>query len=48
MPLPTRNLGEKKEEFIQRCLGDDVMKAEYPDIKQRLAVCNQQANKPVK
>ena len=45
MPLPTRNLGENKNEFIQRCLADSKTKAEFPNIKQRLAVCNAQYNK---
>lgn len=45
MPLPTRKPEEKREEFIQRCLGDEVMKSEYPNIKQRLAICQQQVNK---
>src|SRR5690554_1869519 len=39
MPLPKPNDGETKDEFIERCMGDETMKEEYPDGDQRLAVC---------
>lgn len=32
--------GEKKEDYISYCMGADVMLKEYPDQKQRVAVCN--------
>lgn len=47
MPLPERNKGEKRDIFINRCMDDEVMKQEYPNNQQRLAVCNSQANKRV-
>jgi hypothetical protein len=25
--------------FVQRCMRDSTMQAEYPDLRQRLAVC---------
>ncbi|MBN2118505.1 MAG: hypothetical protein JW730_18170 [Anaerolineales bacterium] len=42
MPLPKPNKGESEAAFIDRCMGDDVMKKEYPDEKQRSAVCYSQ------
>ena len=44
MPLPTRKLGENRDEFISRCVRDVKIQAEYPDLKQRVAVCSTQAN----
>jgi len=40
MPLPEPNDDESKDEFMERCMGDDLMVDEYPDNKQRYAVCN--------
>lgn len=39
MPQPKPRKTEDKDEFIERCMEDSVMKDEYPDRKQRLAVC---------
>jgi hypothetical protein len=39
MPIPTPHKNEKQGEFIPRCMGDTVMKKDYSDQKQRLAVC---------
>lgn len=39
MPLPTPNGNETQDEFVERCMGADAMKEEYPDKDQRLAVC---------
>ena len=38
MPIPTRNINETDEEFIERCVADEFMQ-EYDDNDQRLAVC---------
>ena len=43
MPLPKRRKGEDKKKFVSRCMGDEVMKKDYPDQKQRVAVCYSQA-----
>jgi hypothetical protein len=43
MPLPTRNKDEDKDAFVSRCMSNETMKKEYPDEKQRVAVCIQQA-----
>src|SRR5690606_14958488 len=39
MPIPTPEQNETKDEFIERCMGDETMKEEYPDGGQRYAVC---------
>jgi len=41
-PLPTPNTGESKQDFISRCMGNDSMGNEYPEMEQRVAVCNAQ------
>ena len=38
MPIPTKNINETDEQFIERCMSDEFMK-EYDDNDQRLAVC---------
>lgn len=43
MPIPSRNENEDKNQFISRCISSDVMKEEYPDMKQRTAVCMSRA-----
>ena len=45
MPIPIPNKDEAKEDFIKRFMGDEAMKEEYPDDKQRMAVANQQCEK---
>ncbi len=42
IPLPKPKPFEKQTEFISRCMGTDIMKKEYPDNKQRLAICYSQ------
>lgn len=39
MPIPNRTPEEEKSDFIARCMSDDIMMNEYPDVKQRLAIC---------
>ena len=46
MPLPRRHSDEGRAAFVQRCLESDVMKREFPDPDQRLAVCQGQADLP--
>jgi len=38
MPIPSPS-GEDQSAFISRCMGDSVMRKEFPDQKQRSAVC---------
>ena len=42
MPLPKSKKDESHDDFMNRCMGDDVMVSEYPDEKQRYAVCESQ------
>ena len=39
MPIPSPKGPEEKNKFISRCMGDKVMKKEFPDNEQRVAVC---------
>ena len=38
MPIPSPK-GEPKKNFLSKCMGDSVMGKEFPDEKQRYAVC---------
>ncbi len=42
MPIPKPKKSEKQQDFIDRCMGDDVMVKDYPDTKQRYAICQKQ------
>jgi hypothetical protein len=39
MPIPKPRKGEEKQDFISRCMGNETMLDDYPDNKQRAAVC---------
>ena len=39
MPIPKKGKNESKDEFLSRCMGDDVMNEEFANTKQRYAVC---------
>lgn len=39
MPVPKPKNGESQDEFVERCMGNETMKEEFPDNDQRLAVC---------
>jgi hypothetical protein len=43
MPIPKREKKEKVKNFISRCMDNSVMKEEYPNIKQRFAICKSNA-----
>jgi hypothetical protein len=45
MPIPSKKPDEDKEKFVSRCMSDEVMKKDYPDSKQRVAVCLGQIKK---
>jgi hypothetical protein len=45
MPLPKPEKNEDKQKFVSRCMGDETMKTEYPDTKQRAAICLSQSRK---
>lgn len=48
MPLPNPGKNEEKKKFIARCSGNKIMNTEYPDTKQRVAVCYGQWRKAKK
>jgi hypothetical protein len=48
MPIPSRNKDEDRQKFIARCMGDEVMKKDYTDTKQRIAICLGQIKKDSK
>jgi len=39
MPIPKPGKKEEQKQFMSCCLGDKVMKEEFKDINQRIAVC---------
>lgn len=43
MPIPSRKGKEKPNDFMQRCMGDETMKKEFPGQEQRVAVCMSKA-----
>ncbi len=40
MPLPKPSKQESRQDFIDRCMKDKVVQKEYPNQKQRLAICS--------
>jgi len=38
MPEPRK--GESRDEFLDRCMGDDESVEDFPDAEQRFAFCN--------
>ena len=48
MPLPTPKAGEKEQDFLNRCMGNEVLQSEFKDQDQRLAVCYSQWKKSKK
>lgn len=40
MPIPIPQDDEEKDDFIDRCMSNDIMVDEYSDESQRLAICN--------
>lgn len=42
MPLPTPKKGEDKDKFISRCMSNPQSKKDFPNQKQRVAVCHTQ------
>ena len=39
MPIPKPTSKENQNDFVQRCMGTEIMKTDFPEDKQRLAVC---------
>ena len=42
MPLIKPKKSESEQEFVSRCMGDDMVQKEYKDQKQRAAICYSQ------
>lgn len=42
MPIPKPDKTEKMTEFLGRCMADPTMNAEYPNERQRMAICAKQ------
>jgi len=45
MPIPQPKPKEDASAFMQRCMSDKVMQKEYPNTKQRAAICAVQWSK---
>lgn len=45
MPLPAPKTNEAESDFISRCMANETIRKEYPDEKQRAAVCHSQWRK---
>ena len=43
MPIPSRRKDEKPNDFMSRCMGDNKLSEEFPNNKQRTAVCMSKA-----
>ena len=48
MPLPKPEKNQKKDDFINKCMDNTAMLKEFPDNKQRAAVCYSQFDKKAK
>tara|TARA_Y100000310_G_scaffold342628_1_gene446657 strand:- start:2009 stop:2224 length:216 start_codon:yes stop_codon:yes gene_type:complete len=48
MPLPSPHGGQKKKSFISDCMSDPEMIEEFPNQKQRAAVCHSQRKRAKK
>lgn len=40
MPIPTPRTNEGKQDYLNRCMGDDTMRQDFESTGQRYAVCN--------
>lgn len=45
MPIPSPKPNQDKNDFMQKCMSNETMKKEYPDSKQRTAICISQTKK---
>lgn len=45
MVIPIKTPTETKQDFIQRCMRDKQMVSEFPDNRQRYAVCVSKSRK---
>jgi hypothetical protein len=45
MPIPSKKPQENKKDFLPRCMSNETMKQEYPNSKQRMAICLSQTKR---
>lgn len=45
MPIPSPKPNEDKQKFVGRCMGNETMKKDYPNVQQRIAICLGQTKK---
>jgi len=45
MPIPKPREDEKQDDYISRCMSDDIMIKDFPDTDQRSAVCYDKWNR---
>jgi len=48
MPLPKPSKNQKQSDFVSKCMGDPSIIKEFPDQKQRAAICYSQFKRKVK
>ena len=48
MPLPKPKKNEQQSEFVSKCMGDEMMNTDFPEQKQRAAVCYSQFKRKAK
>lgn len=46
MPIPNKRKNEDSKKFVQRCMRSEVMKKDYKDNSQRVAICLRQSGQP--
>ena len=46
MPIPKKRKNEEGDKFVQRCMRSEVMKKDYKDNSQRVAICLRQSGQP--
>lgn len=45
MPIPKPNPNEDKQKYISRCMSNEIMKKDYPEAQQRIAICLSESGK---
>ena len=43
MPIPSKKKDEDSKEYVARCMSNPVMKKDYKDTQQRVAICLQES-----
>jgi hypothetical protein len=46
MPIPNKRKNEDSKKFVNRCMTNEVMKKDYKDNSQRIAICLRQSGQP--